>query len=98
MCHYDPLGIFLNISLTNFEIITSKIIEITTCNKYDEIINDDELLLDIWKYLEHLSNYKDILPFNRSMIPSRYGMSCLAPTSIMTEASTQNLQPYKFYQ
>ena len=66
--HYDPMGCFLNISLTNFKIITAKIMEFTTANKYDEEITDNEFLLDVGRHLELLSHYKELLPMRRALI------------------------------
>ena len=69
MSHYDPIGCFLNISLTNFKIITAKVMEITTANKYDEEITDHQFLLDVGRHLELLSHYKELLPMRRALIP-----------------------------
>ena len=54
MVHYDPMGCLLSPSLTNFKIFTSKIMEITATNRYDDQITDNDFLLQDGKLLENL--------------------------------------------
>ena len=44
MGHYDPFGCMLSVSLTNFKIFTSKIMEMTETNRYDDPIEDEPFL------------------------------------------------------
>ena len=69
MSHFDPLGCLLSVSLTNLKIATSRIIEISQNNRFDDKIEDDDFLIKVGRMLEGLSNYKEILPLTRALIP-----------------------------
>ena len=65
--------------------------ELTTCNKYDEEIEDPELLLDVGRHLKLLSYYKELLPIRRALIPigyELYGINVFHDGSINAESVT----------
>ena len=61
----------------------------TNINQYDQIIHDQNLLLEIGKHLENLSNYKDLTPLPRALIPEQhqiYGITFYKDGSIAAQS------------
>ena len=61
----------------------------TNVNQYDQTLNDENLLLQIGKNLELLSNYKDLKPLPRALIPDKhqiYGITIYKDGSITAQS------------
>ena len=72
MSHFDPLGCLLSVSLTNFKLLASRVMELTDTHKYDQLIENDEFLMKVGKQIELLSNYKQLAYLSRALIPANH--------------------------
>ena len=89
-----PLGAHLSISLTNYKLLSSRVMASTHINQYDQVINDEALLLEIGRHFELLSDYKKLKPLPRALIPELhifFGVNIYKDGSISAQSTVAYL-------
>ena len=66
----------------------------TNINQFDQVINDEALLLEIGKHFENLSEYKSLTPIPQALIPINhqiYGINIYKDGSISSQSTVAYL-------